>query len=206
MNMEDERDDQQERVNANPEMESDIRADAQDSGELGDFDVVDVQLAPEAFAATSTSATDSRTISNETGDFVNDDKSLSADPSPEPLEPPPATLPVLDNDGNVPKFTNTLTAALKLWEEAAAEVPGDPLFTPQPTDKPREQLSVYRRSPWGKDVWFDRETMTPVLYDEPPANCRFHHPSPWKGFPPPTRLRTPPTRSAIWARRARRSS
>ena len=166
MNREDERDDQQDRFDANAETESAAHEDAQDSGEMGDIDVVDVQLGPEAFATTAP-AEPAGIEPAQTSDVSNESEMLSVDQSSELSEPPPATLPVLDNDGNVPRFMNTLTAGLRLWEEAAAEVPGDPHFTPQPTNKPREELSVYRRSPWGKDVWFDRETMTPVLHDEP---------------------------------------
>ena len=166
MNREDERDDQQDRFDANAETESAAHEDAQDSGEMGDIDVVDVQLGPEAFA-TPAPAGPAGIEPAQTSEVSNESDMLSVDPVPEPLEPPPATLPVLDNDGNVPRFMDTLTAGLALWEEAAAEVPDDPHFTPQPTNEPREELSVYRRSPWGKDVWFDRETMTPVVYDEP---------------------------------------
>jgi len=166
MSTEDERDDRQEAFGAGEERESAAAEGSSESGEVRDIDVVDVRLGPQAFA-TPAPASHAGLEAAETSDASSPSEAPLVDPAREPLEPPPSTLPVLDNDGNVPRFTNTLSAALKLWEEAAAEVPGDPHFTPQPTLKPREELSVYRRSPWGKDVWFDRETMTPVLYDEP---------------------------------------
>ncbi len=159
---------------------------------MGDIDVVDVQLGPEAFATTAPAGPAGMEPA-QASDASNESDMLSVDPVPSHRNRRPLRCRS-DNDGNVPRFMNTLTAGLRLWEEAAAEVPGDPHFTPQPTNKPREELSVYRRSPWGKDVWFDRETMTPVLHDEPQP---FSLPpsKPVEGFPPsPTRLRTPPMR------------
>ncbi|MGD9724273.1 MAG: hypothetical protein AB7O59_23745 [Pirellulales bacterium] len=106
---------------------------------------------------------------------------------------PPATLPLFDESGNRPTDFGALMPALRRWEEAAGLVPGDPQFTPQSTDKPREALLQINRGPHEPVVWLDRETMTPVHYT-PPDNSPWNLPLPESRVEPPrgkSKMRSP---------------
>ena len=65
--------------------------------------------------------------------------------------------------------------ALAQWQEAAAAAqPDDPRFMLHPTSKTRQELLETGGAPWQPSMWVDRETMTPVEYQEsqfgpPPA-------------------------------------
>jgi len=76
----------------------------------------------------------------------------------------PTTLPLLDSNGNKPTNFDDVLQALRLWEEAVAEAGDDPLFTPQPTTKSRNELMLLDRGPDMPLVWLDHENKRPVLY------------------------------------------
>jgi hypothetical protein len=87
-------------------------------------------------------------------------------PGPEPADwqSPPRTLPLLDEDGNLPADTDSLHRALRRWESVAADFPDDPHFVRKLTDKPRDELAMIDCGPLVPVVFLDRETMTPVVY------------------------------------------
>jgi hypothetical protein len=104
------------------------------------------------------------------------------------------TVPLLDSSGNTPADLDVLFKALRQWEAAAADAPGDPRFTPKLTTKERNDLLMIDRGPTVPVVWLDRATMTPVKYagekDSWPAPFVAEQPS-----PPPDRL--PPAGLAL---------
>ncbi len=104
----------------------------------------------------------SETTVSDAGNLPVDVPTGSADAAGEGT--PASTLPLLTQDGNRPSDLDQILRGLELWEEAAAEVPGDPHFTPVPTNKPRADLLSIGRGPLRPLVWLDREPMTPVLY------------------------------------------
>ena len=91
---------------------------------------------------------------------------------------PADTVPLLDASGNTPADFDALYKALRQWEAAAADAPGDPRFTPKPTTKPRSDLLSIDRGPHVPLVWLDRATMTPVKFEgekparRPSTGCR----------------------------------
>ena len=86
----------------------------------------------------------------------------SPDAAGEPLQP--GALPLFDDHGHKPREFRDIVNSMRLWEEAAAEAGDDPLFTPQPTTKHRNQLMLLRRGPGYPHVWLDHENMRPVQY------------------------------------------
>ncbi len=173
MNTPDERNDEQQveldALDPESPTETSVTDATERPGDAAEIDVVDVELGPGAIAPTASAAGDPTTEFVAT-DTPSSDAVEMFSAIPEPVEPASvATLPILDEEGNYPATLDKVATGLELWEEAAAEVPGDPLFTPRPTTKPREDLLEIRREPWRLPVWLDRATMTPVLYEEQPA-------------------------------------
>ena len=138
-----------------------------------EIEIVDVQLgsgveSPEASAANDDEveapATDSA------GDFLE-----TASPEPEAAEVQIPTQPILDQNGNMPRTIEALMIALAQWQEAAA-VPSPMIpasFFIRRANCARNLLET-GGAPWQPSMWVDRETMTPVKYQEsqfgpPPA-------------------------------------
>jgi hypothetical protein len=148
-------------------------SDDGDDRDDDDLEAVDVRLGPNETPITTDSL---QQDGEDAGAFDEAAFDPTVDQPDAPfIEPPPTTLPILDEDGNIPEFLDGVARGLELWEEAAAEVPGDPHFTPLPVQKPRKAMLLMDRGPSRPIVWLDREIMTPVLYEgekpaEPPAS------------------------------------